>query len=112
MVPYAILRMLWGHDIVQVGNGVFEVRKEIFGLGFSKQYLLSEVRDLRFQPETGGGKSHSESRLAFDYGAKTISFGEGIEEGEANQLIRTILEHYTLSGGQAAKSTSRFWRGD
>jgi hypothetical protein len=39
---------------------------------------------LRFQPEIGSGKRRNASRIAFDYGAKTLAFAEEIEEAEAN----------------------------
>ena len=113
MVSYALLRMLGGRDIVQVSNGVLELRKQAFGLGLSKQYSILEIRDLRFQPEMGGGKSHRDSCIAFDYGAKTITFGDGIDEGEANQLIRTILDRYRLvQSSPRERSSIRFWQAD
>ena len=111
MASYALLRMLGGRDIVQVSNGVLELRTQAFGLGFSKQYSILEIRDLRFQPETGGGKSNRDSCIAFDYGAKTITFGDGVDESEANQLIRTILDrHPSIQSSPAATPSKRFWQ--
>jgi hypothetical protein len=111
MATYALTRMLGGRDILQLGDGVFELRKEAFGIGLSKRYSLSEIRDLRFRPETGGGKSHQDSCIAFDNGAKTITLGDGIDEGEANQLIRTILDRYRLIPRSSTEpSSTRFWQ--
>jgi hypothetical protein len=113
MVTYTMIRMLGGRDILQVTNGIVEIRKEAFGLGFSKQYLLPEIRDIRFLPELGSGKRHSESGIAFDYGAKTVKFGDGIDESEAKQLISTIRESCGLSQGQLSESAApRFWQGN
>lgn len=108
---YSLTRMLGGRDIVQLNDGLLQLRKEAFGLGVSKQYSLAEIRDLRFRPETGGSKSHQDSCIAFDYGARTITLGDDIDEGEANQLIRTILDRYRLiPRSSSAPSTTRFWQ--
>jgi len=113
MVTYFLVRMLGGRDIIQVINGMVEIRKEAFALGFSKQYLMQEIRDLRFLPESGSGKRHSERSIAFDYGAKTIKFGDGIDESEAKQLIATIRDSCGLLQGQVRESASpRFWQGN
>jgi hypothetical protein len=113
LVTYALFRMLGGRDILQAANGSLEVRKEVFGLGLSKQYLLQEIHDLRFHPESGSGRGHSDSRIAFDYGAKTVTFGDGIDESEAKQLIGTIRDNCGLSQGQASEPASpRFWQGN
>jgi hypothetical protein len=112
MVTYVLVRMLGGRDIVQVANGIVEIRKEAFGLGFSKQYSPQEIRDLRFLPEAGSGRGHSESSIAFDYGAKTIKFGDGIDESEAKQLIGRIRDGCGLTQEQICESASpRFWQG-
>ena len=50
-------------------------------------YLVREMRDLRFQPASGAGNGRRASRIAFDYGARTVPFGAGIEEAEAAELI-------------------------
>ena len=74
---------------------------------------MQEIRDLRFLPESGSGKRQSESSIAFDYDAKTIKFGDGIDESEAKQLIDTIRDSCGLSQGQASESASpRFWQGN
>jgi hypothetical protein len=56
-------------------------KTQIFGLGLAKSYIVREMRNLRFQPATGAGKSRRASRIAFDYGANTITFGADLEEG-------------------------------
>jgi hypothetical protein len=108
-VTYSLLRMAGGRDDVRGGQGLFEVRKQIFGLGLSKQYSLSEMRDLRYRPESGSGRGHHDSCLAFDYGAKTITFADGIDEAEANQLIQAVVERYPVLGTAASDvATPRF----
>jgi hypothetical protein len=105
-----LLRMLGGRDILVATNDRLEIRKEVFGIGTSKQYLRSDIRDLRFQPEVGAGRGHRESRIAFDYGAKTVTLGDGLDEAEANQLIASISEHCNFAKPRPSDgSAPRFW---
>jgi hypothetical protein len=109
---YTLLRMLAGTDVVLVDQHRFVIRREIFGVGLGKQYLASEMRDLRFQPEVGSGRSHRYSRVAFDYGAKTVTFGERLEEAEATQLISLINQRCNISQTPPPDgSTPHFWQG-
>lgn len=91
LAAFWLSRMLGGRDIFQTANGTAEIRREIFGLGLSsRQYSLQEIRNLRYQPDTSSGKSERPSGIAFDYGSRTVFFGDGADEAEANQLIGMI----------------------
>lgn len=96
VATYALLRSIGGSDVILADPQSLIIRREIFGLGRGKGYLPSEIRRLRFQPQMGGGRSQRASRIAFDYGAKTIAFGDGVEESEANQLIALIQERCNI----------------
>ena len=42
--------LLWiaaGREIITLDSGFLRVRREIFGIGWSRQYLLAEVGDIR-----------------------------------------------------------------
>jgi len=84
----------YGKDVLRVDLNILEVRKEV--LGIRKLCSLLEIRELRFQPESGSGKGHRDSTLAFDDGATTITFADGIDEAEANHLIRVIADRYKI----------------
>ncbi|HWX94212.1 MAG TPA: hypothetical protein VNY29_16415 [Terriglobales bacterium] len=110
-VVIACLRMLGGRDVVSLQSNKVELRKEIFGVGASKQYLGQQIWNLRFQPEMGAGRSHRDSGMAFDYGAKTITFASGLDEAEANQLVTLIKQRSNIAETPApSKSTVRFWQ--
>ncbi len=75
------------------------IRNEIFSLGRSRDYLLSNVRRLRVDSQGSGTHeqqaalsnwSGSGGMVAFDYGPSTVYFGQGIDEAEAIQLIEKI----------------------
>jgi hypothetical protein len=111
MVTYALLRMAGGQDVIRIDQGLIEVRKDVFGWGLSRRYSLSEVRGLRFQSGSGSGRGHRESTIAFDYGTKTIAFGEGVDEAEATKLIRVIGERCKLPQTMPSETRSiRFWQ--
>jgi hypothetical protein len=118
LVALWLSRMLAGCDIFQTANGTAEIRREIFGLRLSsKQYSLQEIRNLRYQPGTSSPKSERPSGIAFDYGSRTIYFGDGADESEANELIGMIVlrqeERCKLSQGQTGAFVStRFWQGN
>lgn len=91
LAAFWLSRMLGGRDIFQASNGIAEIRREIFGLALSsKRYCIQEIRNLRYQPDTSSPHSERPSGIAFDYGSRTVCFGDGADESEANQLIRLI----------------------
>ena len=56
----------------------------------------TEMRNLRFIPAHGSGKQHVASRLAFEFGTKTIRFATDLEDGEALAIIDSMLEVYAF----------------
>lgn len=108
---YYFLRMLFGRDLVVANASEFCLFKQILGIGPSKIYIVSQVRDLRFQPEVSGGKSRRASRIAFDYGARTISLAEEIEEAEAAALIDLIRSRCNIPQSSSRTETgTKFWQ--
>ena len=69
------------------------------------------MRDLRFQPASGVGKGRRASRIAFDYGARTVPFGAGIEEAEAAELIGRMRPRLALVEALTAPAAGiKFWQ--
>lgn len=70
------------------------LRREILGLGRSREFDVSQIRDLRILPLPLGDPRDlslgSEGVIAFDYGAKTFRFGAALAEAEAKQLLQTL----------------------
>ncbi len=105
---FAILMLLWqiaGQEIIQVSGQSIIVTKTIFNLGFPKEYNAGYVKDLRISisitnENSQWGRNNSTNylvgypKLAFDYGAKTIQFGNGIDEAEAKQILYIIQQRY------------------
>jgi hypothetical protein len=92
---YVILYALGGREIILASSQALTRTKKIFGLGWSKTYLVREIRDLRFQR----GWNRRPSRIAFDHGARTITFGAYIEEAEAYELMNRIRQRCAIADG-------------
>ncbi len=101
---FALLSLAWmlaGEERVRVRDGVLSIKADLLGFGRTRSYDLAQVGRLRV---TGPRDARSrrwdlpvpgasgDGIIAFDYGAKTVRFGAGIDEAEA----RAIVEH--LSG--------------
>jgi hypothetical protein len=97
VVTYYFVFSLVGRDILIVRPDVIAHRAELLGFARTHSYSVREMRNLRFVPEFGGGKSKRQSVIAFDYGAKTIRLASGIEEAEGNMVIDRILQRAQIA---------------
>jgi hypothetical protein len=109
---FIALRILWmafGREVVAVSPSVLRLRREIFGIGRSREFDFTQVRNLRMAPQPvappaygsgygyryGGGRAlFAGGVIAFDYGSRTFRFGSGVDEAEAAQLVATIQERF------------------
>ena len=98
-----ILWIIFGREIITTdGQQILTHRREILGVGQSKEYDLSFVSDLRAAPALLRSANQwrrpafgwqNFNTIAFDYGAKTIRIGNSLDEAEAKQIIRTLHNH-------------------
>ena len=110
-VTYAILYVIGGKEVILANSETLTCKRQIFGLGLAKSYVVREMRNLRFQPATGAGKSRRASRIAFDYGVKTITFGADLDEAEAVALIGRIRQRCPIADTSSVQgSGTRFWQ--
>jgi hypothetical protein len=113
---YAWLWQLMGKELLTVRGQAFTIRRDIGGIGFDKEYRLTQMRDLRvgrvgaspfdlsssFQLwGVGGGV------IVFDYGAKTIRFGAGLDEAETKQVVTAITQRFNIADRSPSKSPSK-----
>jgi hypothetical protein len=101
---FAVGAVLWqvaGREVVTANSSTLTHRIEIFGLGLSRSYRASEIKNLRateysvspfsnqrawFPPLYGSGFGP----VAFDYGARTIRLAPSLEEAEAKLLVHSL----------------------
>jgi hypothetical protein len=107
-VGYMVLYGIGGRLLILANAENLTLRTEIFRLGWSKSYMVREMRNLRFQPEIPGARGKVPSRIAFEYGTRTISFATGLAEAEAQELISRIRQRCAIPG-VAQASGIKFW---
>jgi hypothetical protein len=91
------LRTATGWDLVNASSDCLALKKTALGLGVTRNYRPSDIRNLRFQPAIQKNRGSSPSAIAFDFGPKTVTFGAGLDEAEANQLISLIKSRCTIA---------------
>lgn len=99
-----VLWQLAGREILTVNSSALIYRVEVFGIGISRSYGASDIRNLRataypastnwtrrnmFPPLFGA----EHGTLAFDYGARTIRVGASLDEAEARLLVSSLAPH-------------------
>jgi hypothetical protein len=100
---WVLFLFLWtvaGHDVLEVSAMSVKLRKEIFGIGRTREYEGVAFRELRVMPfdvslwaRQRRTEWYFEGPLTFDYGSKTFRFG-GVDEAEAKQIVQRIGERY------------------
>ena len=102
-VLYALFWQLTGKEVIEVSRLSIRVRRQVLGLGRTKEYLGEYVRGLRISPAQGDGFGWSRTLrfwglsgglIAFDYGAGTFRLGIGIDEAEARQILAAIGQRF------------------
>lgn len=86
-----------GREVIALRPGVLQIRREVLGVGRSREYDRSHIKHLRVAPpaqltrrgSTRFGSSGS-GMVAFDYGARTFHFAGGVDEAEAGQIVADL----------------------
>ncbi len=94
-----ILWMICGREIIKVSTKSIILSKKTLCFKSEKEYAVSNVKNFRIVPRiegyTGrryGGSADMLEKICFDYGMKTVKFGLGLDEAEANYIIEKISQ--------------------
>jgi hypothetical protein len=110
---FTILYAIAGRELISVTPTTLTLKVSIFGIGFTRAYAVAAMRDLRFQPDTSVGRNRRTSRIAFDYGAKTVTFAQEIGEPEAAEIIARINQRCNIAQTPTpSESGIKFWQHD
>lgn len=90
--------LAFGRELLHVSREGLSVQRKALLPGRTKHYAAARIRNLRIVPAAplyGQMRSlqvpwQSTGTLAFDYGAGTVRFATGLDEGEADLLRPTI----------------------
>ncbi|MEK6256657.1 MAG: hypothetical protein N2C13_04985 [Chloroflexota bacterium] len=110
---FAIFVLFWqiaGKENLLVGRDSVVHSRKIFGVGRTKEYEYQYVKDWRYSNNPGTGSWErgmtfyglGNGLLAFDYGAKTVRIVSDVDEAEAKQILKTILDKYPQYATEAA----------
>ena len=102
---FALTMLAWttaGNERVTIDTDTLAVRREAFGIGYTRRYAVSSVRALRVVDDASSTSSFGgfgrgdpfglrSGSLAFDYGAKTIRFGSGVDAAEARYIVSRVI---------------------
>jgi hypothetical protein len=105
---FTVFKVLWqfaGKEVIEVSHDSIKIQRAMFGIGRTKEYLASYVKNLRIAPIAMMDKrilewsraipfGPSHGSLAFDYGAQTVQFGGGADEAEAKQILDKIVARF------------------
>jgi hypothetical protein len=96
---YSLWVMFAAKEFIEAGQGVISIKNRALFFMPEKVYDLREVKNLRIeQPEEDDDFSFGRRQrikldltnvgtIRFDYGMKTIKFGNGIDEAEAKYIV-------------------------
>ena len=105
-----IIYSLLGNEFILASEKTVTRKTGILGIGLTRTYLSHAMRDLRYKPEIGSGRSRRASCIAFDYGAKTVRFASDIDEAEAANLIGQIKRRCSIAETLTPQQSGiKFW---
>jgi hypothetical protein len=88
---------IFGKEIVTIGNGIISIRRTGTLFRKNKSYDLAHVTNVyaKEQPLYNRGYNNTKSlfnrgTINFEYGLKTVRFGDGLDEAEARHIIEML----------------------
>lgn len=108
-VIYSLWVMLAGKEFIEAGQGVIAIKNRASLFKAGKVYDLNEIKNIRIEePEDDEDFSFGRRRqlkldltnvgtIRFDYGMKTIKFGNGIDEAEAKYILDLLKSKKILT---------------
>jgi hypothetical protein len=108
-VARALLWMVFGRERVEAGGGRLRIRRSILGLGRTREFPGSDIRDLRVATAPAGAAAPgrrrrvgpSDGMVAFEHGEATVRLLPGIDAAEAAALVEQLAAR--LGGGASLR---------
>ncbi|MDH5507993.1 MAG: hypothetical protein OEZ02_12300 [Anaerolineae bacterium] len=92
---------IFGREVIEVSSQALICKRELFSVGNPKKYSAKNIKDMRISPFQSRSFIQV-GPLAFDYGAKTIRIGGGIDEAEAKQILAAIVARFPQYAAEGA----------
>jgi hypothetical protein len=92
---YICLWMIAGREIISLQSDILTIKHALFGYVRVREYDFRHVSNLRVDPEPYDSEGPRLAALyafrtgpvAFEYGERTVRFGDGISEAEAYEIV-------------------------
>jgi len=107
---YIWLWMLAGKERILMGTSTLHVKRDVLGLGRTRDYEFSKIRNLRVEPQPAGPRDAGAALrlsglagglIAFEYEGKTIRLGAAIDEAEAQMIVERMKQRYAFAKAPA-----------
>jgi len=98
-----LLSVLGAGETLRITPDFLKCRMQIFGIGFTREYLLHEVLNLRYQLPM----NRRPGGLAFDYEGRTVRFVSDVTNTEAVELLGHIRRRMREYGALKAEEKDR-----
>ncbi|HEX5000995.1 MAG TPA: hypothetical protein VFW78_00730 [Bacteroidia bacterium] len=100
-----ILMLLWGYfgqEKFFTDRGLVYFEKTVFGIGAKNKLEINGVNNFRTEfgnDSIWGGNRYAvwglgPGKIKFDYGMKTYSFGQGVDDAEAQYLVGLLKDYF------------------
>ena len=95
---YIWLWMIAGKETISLQSGILTIKLTLLGWTRVREYELQHISYLRVDPEPYDSEGprlaavypFRTGPIAFEYGAKTIRFADGVSEAEADQILAEL----------------------
>lgn len=100
-----LLWNLFGRELISVSSQTLTIRKEVFGIGQTKEFEMKSVKNMQATVIQIVGRNPEaarhllgmiKGRIGFDYGAKTYWFGNGLDEAEGKIVAQEIVQRFNI----------------
>lgn len=101
-VSYAWVWTAFGSESVRLDGMVLSISRQPIAIPPRREFDWQQIRHLRVERSHGRRwdlmRTPFDGRIAFDYGARTYRFGQGVDEAEAAMLIRELESRFGTRG--------------
>ena len=109
LAAYIWLWMLVGKERILMGTSALHVKRDLLGLGRTRTYEFYKIRNLRVAPQPAGPRGTGNFKfsgvmgglIALEYEGKTIRFGAGLDEAEAQLIVERMQQRYAFGESPA-----------
>jgi len=103
-ILYAFSWKVAGKDNIEVSRDSIKIQRAVSGNEKVEEYIAAQIKNLRVSPpgpkkdtyvlDASSSEDIYDGFLKFDYRGQTISFGGGIDEAEAKQILEKIIVRF------------------